>query len=100
MIKLARKRLEDVTYLQVITSITNSSRELQKRLTYIELMRKVDLSDVRLDPHEQHLMRKTKGFLLVHNPNTSRQDSRLNNHCPFKPRYDVQLVQEICTATE
>ena len=52
MIKLARKGLEDVTYLQVITSITNSSRELQKRLTHNELMRKVDLSDVRLDSHE------------------------------------------------
>ena len=99
MIKLARKGLEDLTYLQVITSITNSSRELQKRLTHIELMRKVDLSDVRLDSHELYLMLKTKGLLLVHNPNTSRQDSRLNNYCPFKSRYDVHLVQEFCTAT-
>ena len=64
-LKLAQQNLDHATCLHEITSIINSSWNLETKIDLIEALWKVVLTDQRIDPNEQHLMRKIKGLLHI-----------------------------------
>ncbi len=64
-IRLAQNELDHATCLYEITKLINDNWKYEEKINLIEAMWKVVLSDQRLDPHEQHLMRKVKGLLHI-----------------------------------
>ncbi len=68
IVREAQKQLDHATCLHEITKIINQNWTVKDKISLIESMWKVVLSDQHLDAHEQHLMRKIKG--LLHIPQT------------------------------
>ena len=64
----AQEQLDHATCLHEMTKIVNQNWTVRDKISLIESMWKVVLSDQHLDAHEQHLMRKMKG--LLHIPQT------------------------------
>ena len=67
-LRSAQEQLDHSTCLHEMTKIVNRNWSVRDKISLIESMWKVVLSDQHLDAHEQHLMRKIKG--LLHIPQT------------------------------
>ncbi len=64
-LELGQENLDHATCLHELTSTINQDWDLKSKIELIEALWKVVLTDQRIDPNEQHLMRKIKGLLHI-----------------------------------
>ncbi len=64
-LQTAQENLDHATCLHEITSVINSNWDNKAKNDLMEALWKVVLTDQRIDPNEQHLMRKIKGLLHI-----------------------------------
>ena len=65
LLELAHAELDSATCLHEITTVINDNWGLRDKVRLLEALWRVVLSDQKLDPHEQHLMRKLQGLLYI-----------------------------------
>ena len=65
LMESAHAELDSATCLHELTAVINDNWGLSDKVLLLDALWQVVLSDQRLDPHEQHLMRKLQGLLYI-----------------------------------
>ncbi|MGR9106741.1 MAG: tellurite resistance TerB family protein [Gammaproteobacteria bacterium] len=65
LVSLARQEVEQATDCYQFTSLINKNFELPQRVEMVELLWKMAFADGRLDPYEEHIVRKVSELLHV-----------------------------------
>ena len=68
LVALAEQRVDESVSLYEFTQTINEHMDLGQKKQLLTAMWRVVLADQRLDPHEEHLVRKVAGLLHIDHP--------------------------------